>query len=225
MFDSPPLSPSPSMPSSCLSKHQTMCRQRASVRFSLTCLVGILAVLYRDPRLNPLPALFRSAGALSSLVVVLVLAARFAVLLFASALTAPSCCRVWSYYPHWRVRPGPRCRAGRLPSRFAGSSWAAGPLWVAALGHCRFARGQILSRHHRPRSCDHVSSAERVLRGRGQVQHRGLAPRGSTRRVSTWTRPAACRVSASDQILSGAILLDGGIFELIVHGLTIMQLQ
>lgn len=198
-----------------------MLRQRVPVREFLTCLVDGLAVRCRGPRSNSLPALFRSVEAVSSLVVVLLLATRFAVLLDASPLAAPSFCLAWHSYLLWRVRPGPR--AGRLPSRFAGSSWMAGPLWVVALVHCRSARGQILCWHPRPRSCDRVSSAGRVLRG--QVQHRDPSPRGSTRRASTLTRRAACRVSASDPILLEAMLLDSGMLELIVHRLTIVNAQ
>lgn len=179
MFDSPSLSPCLSTPSSCLSK---MCHQRASVRALLIFLVEELAVRHQGPRLNSLPALVHCVEAPSSLVVVLLLAARSAVLFYACPSAAPSFGRTWPSLPHWSVCPVLRSRAGCLPSRCAGSSWVAGPPWLVAPVHFRSERDRILCRRLRPRSCDHVSSVERVLQGR--VQHRGRAPRGSTRRLS-----------------------------------------
>lgn len=166
------LSPSLLM-TSCLSKRQTMCRQRASIRALLVLVVGEQADRYQEPRLDSLAALFHFVEALSSLAVVLLLAARSAVRLCACPLMKSRCRSVWPFHQPARVLP---------VLRAAGCPWAAGPLSAVALSHCGSATAQILSRWLRPRFCDHVSSVARALRG--QVQHRDLALRGSTRRLS-----------------------------------------
>ena len=68
-----------------------MCSQRALVRALSIRLVEEVAFRYQGHCLNSLPALFRSVEALSSLVL-LFLATRYALLLYACPFGSPFCC-------------------------------------------------------------------------------------------------------------------------------------